>query len=137
MPVASLFALLLSLGPLQYGRINVLYYPATAQSNAPDPCVVDVAVFDGTGKQVKTQAFSLSVNGPHSGGLTFTRGDVGVQGIFTARATLEDTCLTSNSNCTVDDCNISSTIEIVDSRTGVTNILVPGVAALPFHNVNE
>ena len=125
----SVLAFLLSLGPLQYGQVNLLYYPATAQTaDAPNPCVVDVAILNGGANPVKTQTVSLyptGSNGPHSAAITFSRANVGGPGIFTVQTGIEDTCAQSpDPNCDASECNISESIEIVDSLTGDTRFVL-------------
>jgi hypothetical protein len=139
---ASLLAIgggVLSLGPQQYGQVNILYVPGIPSSEPgyppPNPCVVDVAIFDGHGNQVKFQQSSL-VPG-QSATLTFDSSDLngggrqffsggGNLGIFTEQATVEDTC-SNDTSCDASLCSINQAIEIIDSSTGVTRVLVDGL----------
>ena len=67
----------LSVGPLQFAEVNVLYVPGVASDpdfSPPDPCVVDVAILDGQGNQAKFQEFSLEPG--QSGHLSVAYGDL-------------------------------------------------------------
>jgi|SRR5271156_416811 len=127
---------ILSLGPQQYGEVNLLYVPGIPSSEPgylpPDPCVIDVAIFDGQGNQVKFKEASL-VPG-QSATLTFDSDDLnggerqfsyrgGNTGIFTEQATVEDTC-GNNASCDATLCPVNQALEIVDEKTGVTRVLV-------------
>jgi hypothetical protein len=128
----------LSIGPQQYGEVNVLYVPGFASSEPgftpPDPCVVDVTILNGQGNQAKFREFSLEPG--QSATLTFDLDDLngggkqfdnrgGNPGIFTEQATVQDTC-GNNANCDATLCSVNQAVEIVDSRTGVTRVLVDG-----------
>ena len=122
---------LMSIGPLQSGRVNVLYYPGPVVD--PNPCVVDVSIFDGHGNQVKFQEFSLQPG--QSGALTFNRSDLnggGSQGIFTEQASIQNTCDPSDENCDTSLCNISQSIEAVDAFSGDTRALLDGPVRTGF-----
>jgi hypothetical protein len=130
----------LSLGPQQYGQVNILYVPGIPSSEPgylpPDPCVVDVAIFDGQGNQVKFQESSLQPG--QSATLTFDPDDLneggrrffnggGNQGIFTEQATVQDTCGDNTTSCDASLCSVNQAIEIIDSKTGVTRVLIDGL----------
>src|SRR5271154_5406198 len=93
----------LSIGPQQYGEVNILYAPGFGSSEPgfapPDPCVVDVTILNGQGTQAKFREFSLEPG--QSAKLTFDLDDLdgkqftdrgGNPGIFTEQATVQDTC---------------------------------------------
>jgi hypothetical protein len=138
--IFSLSAGSLSVGPLQFAEVNVLYVPSVASNpdfSPPDPCVVDVAILDGQGNQVKFQEFSLEPG--QSGHLSAAYGDLkgggqaggGVQGVFTVQATVQDTC-GNNASCDATLCSVTQAVEVVDSKSGVTRVLVDGpVRATP------
>jgi hypothetical protein len=135
--ISSLLALLgvaatspgvLSVGPTQYARVNLLFAPSKGEIGfePPDPCVVDVTVFDGKGNSVKTQEFSLN-NVGQSAGLTFNRSDLnggGNNGIFSVQSSVKDTC-NGAPGCDATLCSISQSIEVVDDLSGATRALVP------------
>jgi hypothetical protein len=125
----------LSVGPLQFAEVNVLYVPGVASNpdfSPPDPCVVDVAILDGQGNQAKFQEFSLEPG--QSGHLSAAYGDLkggaqaggGVQGVFTVQATVQDTC-GNNASCDATLCSVTQAVEVVDSKSGVTRVLVDGL----------
>jgi hypothetical protein len=130
----------LSVGPLQFAEVNVLYVPGVASNpdfSPPDPCVVDVAIVDGQGNQAKFQEFSLEPG--QSGHLSAAYGDLkggaqaggGVQGVFTVQTTVQDTC-GNNMSCDATLCSVTQAVEVVDSKSGVTRVLVDGpVRAAP------
>jgi hypothetical protein len=124
----------LSVGPLQFAEVNVLYVPGVASNpdfSPPDPCVVDVAIVDGQGNQAKFQEFSLEPG--QSGHLSAAYGDLkggaqaggGVQGVFTVQTTVQDTC-GNNMSCDATLCSVTQAVEVVDSKSGVTRVLVDG-----------
>ena len=131
----------LSLGPQQYGQVNILYVPGIPSSEQgylpPDPCVVDVAIFDGQGNQVKFKEASLQpgqsatltfdANDLNDGGRRFFRGG-GNPGIFTEQATVQDTCGNNTTSCDASLCSVTQAIEIIDGETGITRVLVDGLA---------
>jgi hypothetical protein len=134
----SVTAGVLSLGPQQYGEVNILYVPGIPSSEPgyvpPDPCVVDVAIFDGQGNQVKSQESSLKPG--QSATLTFDLDDLngggrgqrgGNLGIFTEQATVQDTCGNNRTTCDASLCSVNQAIQIIDSTTGVTRVLVDGL----------
>jgi hypothetical protein len=128
----------LSVGPTQFAEVNLLYVPggkSGPNNHPPDPCVVDLAILDGQGNQVKFQEFSFEPG--QSGHLSATYGDLkggaqaggGVQGVFTVQATLQDTCGNDN-NCDVTLCSVSEAVEVVDSKPAVTRTLLDGPVQL-------
>jgi hypothetical protein len=128
----------LSVGPLQFAEVNVLYVPGVASNpdfSPPDPCVVDVAIVDGQGNQAKFQEFSLEPG--QSGHLSAAYGDLkggaqaggGVQGVFTVQTRVKDTC-GNNESCDATLCSITQTVEVVDSKSGVSRVLVDGPVRL-------
>jgi len=129
----------LSVGPLQFAEVNVVYVPGVSSSEPgftpPDPCVVDVAILDGQGNQAKFQEFSLEPG--QSGHLSAAYGDLkgggqaggGVQGVFTVQSTVQDTC-GNNTSCDATLCSVSQAVEVVDSKSGVTRALVDGPVQL-------
>jgi hypothetical protein len=136
--VLGIAAGVLSVGPLQFAEVNVLYVPGVSSEQGftpPDPCVVDVAIFDGQGNQAKFQEFSLMPG--QSGHLSAVYGDLkggaqagsGVQGVFTVRSSVQDTC-GNDQTCDASLCSISQAVEVVDSKTGVTRVLVDGPVQL-------
>jgi hypothetical protein len=146
--IAALAGGVLSVGPPQFAEVNVLYVPGVSSSepgfSPPSPCVIDVAILDGQGNQAKFQEFSLTPG--QSGHLSATYGDLkggaqaggGVQGVFTVRSSIQNTC-TDSSTCDATLCSITQAVEIVDSKTGVTRVLVDGPLQLqlgpqPFVN---
>ena len=126
---------ILSVGPLQFAEVNVLYVPGFSSAEPgftpPDSCVVDVTIFDGQGNQAKFQEFSLEPG--QSGHLSAAYGDLkggaqaggGVQGVFTVQATVQNTC-GNDVTCDSTLCSINQAVEVVDSKTGVTRELVDG-----------
>ena len=75
--VLGIAAGVLSVGPLQFAEVNVLYVPGVSSEQGftpPDPCVVDVAILDGQGNQAKFQEFSLEPG--QSGHLSAAYGDL-------------------------------------------------------------
>jgi hypothetical protein len=131
----------LSLGPQQYGQVNILYVPGIPSSEPgylpPDPCVVDVAIFDGHGNQVKFQESSLvpgqsatltfDPNDLNGGGRGFAQRGSNL-GIFTEQATVVDTCGNNTTSCDASLCSVNQALEIIDNTTGVTRVLVDGLA---------
>ena len=125
----------LSVGPPQFAEVNVLYVPGGLSSEPgftpPDPCVVDVAILDGQGNQVKFQEFSLEPG--QSGHLSAAYGDLkgggqaggGVQGVFTVQSSVQDTC-GNDQTCDATLCSVTEAVEVVDSKSGVTRVLVDG-----------
>ena len=128
----------LSVGPLQFAEVNVLYVPGVASDpdfSPPDPCVVDVAILDGQGNQAKFQEFSLEPG--QSGHLSVAYGDLkgggqaggGIQGVFTVQSAVQDTC-GNDQSCDATLCSVTQAVEVVDSKSGVTRALVDGPVRL-------
>ena len=128
----------LSVGPTQFAEVNLLYVPggkSGPNNHPPDPCVVDLAILDGQGNQAKFQEFSLEPG--QSGHLSATYGDLkggaqaggGVQGVFTVQTRVKDTC-GNNESCDATLCSITQTVEVVDSKSGVSRVLVDGPVRL-------
>jgi hypothetical protein len=138
---ATLAGGVLSVGPPQFAEVNVLYVPGISSTepgfSPPSPCVIDVAILDGQGNQAKFQEFSLMPG--QSGQLAATYGDLkgggqaggGVQGVFTVQSSIKNTC-TNSSTCDATLCSITQAVEIVDSKTGVTRVLVDGPLQFQF-----
>ncbi|HUA32957.1 MAG TPA: hypothetical protein VMA09_05085 [Candidatus Binataceae bacterium] len=127
----------ISLGLLQYGQVNLAYVPggfSAPDDYPPSPCVMNVIVFDGRGNAVKNQTISLTPG--QTGVLKFTRSDLasgGSLGIFTEQGQVENTCDPSNDSCDFTLCNITQSVEIVDTLTGVTRALdTPSINAPDF-----
>lgn len=129
----------LSLGPQQYGEVNILYVPGIPSSEPgylpPNPCVVDIAIFNGQGNEVKFKEASL-VPG-QTATLTFDADDLNGNGrgyaqrgsnlgIFTEQATVVDTCGSNTTSCDASLCPVNQAVEIIDDATGVTRVLVDG-----------
>ncbi|HUA34834.1 MAG TPA: hypothetical protein VMA09_14595 [Candidatus Binataceae bacterium] len=129
MPIFAL-ALLLTIGPAQYGNINLLYAPGGFGSLdgtvPPATCEVVVDVFNTSGKQVATGTFNLTLG--QTGTLTFGRGG----GVFTQQAMLVNNCPADSMNCDPTLCNISESIETVNSLTLQTQVLQTGFVSRPF-----
>jgi len=133
--LAAVTSGVLSVGPLQFAQVNVLYVPGISSSEPgftpPNPCVVDVTILDGQGNQAKFQEFSLEPG--QSGHLSAAYGDLkggaqaggGVQGVFTVQSTVKNTC-GNDVTCDSTLCAVTQAIEVVDSKTGVTRVLVDG-----------
>ncbi len=130
MPILSILALLITIGPTQYGSINLLYAPAgfaSLSGNVPPPtCEVMVDVFNTSGNQVATRTFDLTLG--QTGTLTFGRGG----GVFTQQATLINNCPAESINCDPTLCSVSESIETVNSLTLQTQVLQTGFVSQPF-----
>ena len=69
--------------------------------------------------------FTFDLDDLNGGGKQFDNPG-GNPGIFTEQATVQDTC-GNNANCDATLCSVNQAVEIVNSRTGVTRVLVDGL----------
>lgn len=130
MPISEILALLITIGPQQYGSVNLLSAPPRiaslgATSVAPSTCEVQVTIFRPNGNQVTGKTFNLALG--QSAELTF--GSAG--GTYTQQATLLNNCPASSTTCDVSLCNVTDTVETINSITGDTQVLTEGFVSAP------
>jgi hypothetical protein len=126
---ASLFmTALLGLGPMQGARINVLYFPPSQPLNPddvpPDPCVVDVEFFNAQSVQVESKELMLEPGQSGSLLLTLAQLGGGNTALFYAEGNVKNTCNPADTTCDPTQCTIQASVEVVDSKTGITTVLV-------------